>query len=123
MVPDPGQPLEHRGNPRERPEIGRKPMGQRAMAQGRIELGQLSHVERRLASQPTGRLEPGLAAGLPRLEPPMGRDRGYAECPRDRRLGLAPRKPPRRPEAARFQRCHLASSGHASTWHRTRRIH
>jgi hypothetical protein len=41
MVPDPGQPLEHRGDPWERPEIGRKPMGQRAMAQGCIELGQL----------------------------------------------------------------------------------
>jgi hypothetical protein len=119
MVPDPGQPLEDRGDPWQRPKIGRKPMGQRPRAEGRIELGQLRRVQRRRAPQAAGRLQSRLALGLPRLEPSMRRHRGDAKGPSDCSLGLAAGKPPRRLEAARFQRRDLASSGHASTWHRT----
>jgi hypothetical protein len=119
MVLDPGQPLEDRGDPGQRPEIGRKPMPQRPLAKSRIQLGQLLRIQRGLAPQTAGRLQPRLAARLPGMEPPMRRDRGHPQGPRDRRLGLPPRKPSRRLEATRFQRRDLASSGHASTWHRT----
>lgn len=119
MVPDSGQPREHRGDPRQRPEIGRKPMCQRPMAQGRIELGQLLPIQRGLAPQATGRLQPRLPARLPGMEPSMRRDRGHPQRAGHRRLGLAAGKPTRRLEATRFQRRDFASSGHASTWHRT----
>ena len=119
MVSDPGQPLEDRGHPRQRPEIGGNPLGQGPLAESRIELGQLLCVQAWLAPQAAGGLQSGLALGVPRLEPSMRRDRGHPESSGDRGLGLAAGKPPRRLEAARFQRRDLASSGHGSRWHPT----
>jgi len=100
MVSDPGQPLEDRGNPRQRPEIGGKPLGQGPLAESRIELGQLLCGQPWLAPQAAGGLESCLALGVPRLEPPMRRNRCHPEGSGDRGLGLATGKPPRRLEAA-----------------------
>jgi hypothetical protein len=59
-----GLALDHLGDPRQGPQVGRKPVGQRAAAERQIDPRQLPVIQTRLAAQAAGRL-PARAA-LPR---------------------------------------------------------
>jgi hypothetical protein len=114
-----GLALDHLGDPRQGPQVGRKPVGQRAAAERQIDPRQLPVIQTRLAAQAAGRLQARAALPRPGLIPPTRGHERHGQGPSDHRLGLAPRKPARRLEPACFQPPHLAFSGHASTWHRS----
>jgi hypothetical protein len=114
-----GLALDHLGDPRQGPQVGPKPMGQRAAAERQIDPRQLSVIQTWLAAQAAGRLQPRAALPRPGLIPPTRRHGRHIQDASDRRLGLAPSKPARRLEPACFQPPHLAFSGHAPTWHRS----
>jgi hypothetical protein len=50
MVPNPRHALQHGGDPRQRPQIGGKPMGERATPQRHVEVGPLRCIQGRLAA-------------------------------------------------------------------------
>lgn len=49
MVPHPGQPLDHRGHARQRPQIGAEAVGARPLAQSPVDLLEVGAVQLRLA--------------------------------------------------------------------------
>jgi hypothetical protein len=119
VKPEPGLARDDLGNPRQGPQVGRKPVGDRAAAERQIDPGQLPVIQPGLAAQAAGRLQARATLLCPGPIPPTRRHGRHVQRPRDRRLGLAPRKPARCLEAACFQPAHVAFPGHAPTWHRS----
>ena len=69
VIPNAGQPLNHHGHPRQRPEIGPKAMHAGTLAQGPVDLPELWAVQLRLAAGPPRPAEGGGATALPRGVP------------------------------------------------------
>ncbi len=116
---EPGPTLDHLGDLRQGPQIGRKPVGRGPAPKRQIDPRQPLVIQARLAAQPAGRLQARPTLPRPGPMPPTGRHGRHVQGARDGRLGLAPSKPARRLEPARFQRRDVGSSGHAPTWHRS----
>jgi hypothetical protein len=102
MKPKPRPPLDHLGDPRQGPQIGREPVGCGPAPQRQIDPRQLPVIQARLAAQPAGGLQARSALPRPGLIPPTGRHGRHVQRARDGRLGLPPPKPARRLEPARF---------------------
>jgi hypothetical protein len=119
MKPEPRPALDHLGDPRQGPQGGRKPMGRGPAPKRQIDPGQLPVIQARLAAQPAGGLQARPALPRPGLIPPTRRHGRHVHGARDGRLRLAPSKPARRLESARFQRGHVGLSRHVPTWHRS----
>ena len=119
VKPEPGPALDDLGNPRQGPQVGRKPVGHRPAPERPIDSGQLPVIQARLATQAAGGLQPRPTVPRPELIPPTRRHGRHVQGPRDRGLGFAPGKPARRVEPARLQHRHVRFSGHVSTWHRS----
>jgi hypothetical protein len=121
VKPETGPVLDHLGDPRQRPQVGRKPVGRGAAPERQIDPHQLPVIQARLAAQAAGRLQARPTVPRPALIPPTRRHGRHVQGSRDRGLGFAPGKPARRVEPARLQRRHVCFSGHVSTWHRSPR--
>jgi hypothetical protein len=114
-----GLALDHLGDPRQGPQVGRKPVGRGPAPECQIDPRQLPVIQTRLAAQAASRLQACAALPRPGLIPPTRRHGCHVQGSSDGRLGLAPSKPARRLEPACFQLPHLVFSGHAPTWHRS----
>jgi hypothetical protein len=66
MITNPGQPLDHRGHARKRPEIGHEAVGPAASAKRLLDGTKLTTVQLRLATRP-----PGTAQGVRAAAPPF----------------------------------------------------
>lgn len=115
VIANPRQPLDHRGDPRQRPELGGKAMGARTLSQRGVDTRQLPMVQPRLAPGPAGTLQRRSTFRFPGVIPPMRRHAAHAEGPGDGRLRLASGEQPRGLEPSRLQRSKIpTSSGHGT---------
>jgi hypothetical protein len=119
VKPEARPTFDHRGDSRQGPQVGRKPVSGGSPSERQVDPGQLPVIQTRLATQAAGRLEARPALSRPGLIPPTHRHGRHVQGARHGRLGLAPSKPARRLEPARFQRHHVGFSRHAPTWHRS----
>ncbi len=123
MVSDARQPRDDRGDPRQGPQIGAKPLRRRASPERPFHGRQGVGVQLWLAAGPSRALQPRTASGLPRVVPVVRADPRHAKLLGHRCLRGASREQPRGLQPARFQRGKIPSgSGHASACDDTREI-
>lgn len=123
MVSDARQPRDDRGDPRQGPQIGAKPLRRRARPERPFHGRQGVDVQLRLAASPARALQPRTASGLPRVVPVVRTDPAHPKLLGHRRLRGAAREQPRGLQPACFQRGKISSrSGHASACAGTRGI-
>ncbi len=89
MVPDPGEPLDDGGHPRQGPQIGAEAVGACPLAQRSVNLVQLGVGELRLAPGSAGRAQGGEAALSPLPIPATNTLAAHLECASDRGQNLA----------------------------------
>ncbi len=114
-----GHALDHSGDARQGPETGPEPMRAGALAQGRVDAGQLLRREAWLAPRAAGGAQRLAAARPPRPIPPHHALAADSQTPRDRALRLATGgEQPRGLLPTNFQPVEISSwgnmSGHAS---------
>lgn len=74
MVPDTGEPGDHLGDARQRPDGGREPLRARSRTQRLLDGRQLCGVQLGLPSGATGRFQAGPAGPFPRVVPVVRAD-------------------------------------------------
>jgi len=84
-----GHALDHPGDPRQSPEPGTEPMRAGALAQGRVDAGQLRRRQARLAARAAGGAQRLAAARAPGPIPPHHALAADPQAPRDRAPRLA----------------------------------
>lgn len=89
MVPDPGEPLDDGGHPRQGPQIGAEAVGACPLAQRSVNLVQLGVGELRLAARSTGRAQGGDPALPPLPVPATNTLAAHLQCPSDTGQNLA----------------------------------
>ena len=123
VVPHPGQSLDHRGDPRQGPQIGLEAVRFRPRADRPLHLCQLRPTQPRLAACAARPVEAGPALGLPGMEPVMGADARHSQRLGHCHLRLAPREQPRGLQPTRLHRGQISCGrAHASTCDRTYEI-
>ena len=95
VVPYARAPLDERGNPRQRPEVGPEAVRCWTRADRSLDVRQLCGAQPRLAARAAGPFEPRAALRLPRVEPVVRADPRHAQRLGHRHLRFATREQPR----------------------------
>ena len=95
MVPDPREPLDQLGDPRQGPEVGAESVRPWPIPQRSLHPSQLRGVQPGLPARTTRAFEPRPPLGRPRMEPVVRTDPGYSQRLRHRHLRFATREQPR----------------------------
>ena len=110
-----GHALDHQGDARQGPETGTEPMRAGALAQGRVDAGQLRRRQSWLTPRAAGGEQRLAAARAPGPIPPHHALAADAQAPRDRALRLTARcEQPRGLLPTNFQAVEIPSWGHMS---------
>ncbi len=112
VVGDAREPLDHRRDPRQGPEVRRKPMRARALAQRPIDTLQLGRRQFRFSPRPSRAAQRGPSTTSPLMKPAAHALSGHPQGAGDIGHELARRKQVRRPSAAQFQGVEVSAWRH-----------
>lgn len=112
VVGDAREPLDHRRDPRQGPEVRRKPMRASALAQRPIDTLQLGWRQFRFSPRPSGAAQRGPSTTSPLMKPTAHALSGHSQGAGDIGHDLARCKQPRRPAAAQFQGVEVSAWRH-----------
>ena len=107
-----GETLDHRRDPRQSPQIRRKPMRAGSFAERVTDARQLGRRQFRFPPCPPGSVQRGGAPTSPRLIPAAHTLPAHLQDTSDMSQDLARRKQARRPSAAQFQGVKISSLRH-----------